>query len=70
MQAGCKRIEDMEWFQVLMFYGYRNGNDLDTADEDLELIPRLVDLVVIPKLAGERLDYGSCYALPPFVLLS
>ena len=45
----------MEWFQVLMFYGYRNGNDLDTSDEDLELIPRLVDLVVIPKLAGKIL---------------
>lgn len=52
LEAACKRIEDMEWFQVLMFYGYRNGNDLDTSDEDLELIPRLVDLVVIPKLTG------------------
>lgn len=52
LEDGCKRIEDMEWFQVLMFYGYRNGTDLDTSDEDLELIPRLVDLVVIPKLTG------------------
>ena len=60
MQAGCKRIEDMEWFQVLTFYGYRNGNDLDTSDEDLELIPKLVDLVVIPKLTGGLFTIVTC----------
>ena len=47
------QLEDMVWFQVLMFFGFNEGQDVDPGDEDLQLIPNLVDLVVIPKLTGK-----------------
>ena len=48
-----EQLEDMLWFQVLMFFGFSEGRELDPEDEDLQLIPNLVDLVVIPKLTGK-----------------
>ena len=47
-----EQLEDMLWFQVLMFFGFSEGREIDPEDEDLQLIPNLVDLVVIPKLTG------------------
>ena len=35
-----------------MFFGFSEGQEVDPEDEDLQLIPNLVDLVVIPKLTG------------------
>jgi len=43
----------MSWFEVLMFYGYREGEEPDSSDEDLQLIPQLVDKVLVPRLTGE-----------------
>ena len=37
-----------------MFYGYREGEEVDPSDEDLQLIPHLVDKVLIPRLTGVR----------------
>ena len=56
LDSSCSlELEDMSWFTVLMFYGFREGHDLDPSDEDLQLIPQLVDQAVIPKITGERL---------------
>ena len=38
---------------MLMFYGYREGEEPDSSDEDLQLIPQLVDRVLVPRLTGE-----------------
>ena len=37
----------MSWFEVLMFYGYKEGVEPDPGDPDLQLIPHLVDRVVV-----------------------
>ena len=42
----------MSWFEVLMFYGYKEGVEPDPGDPDLQLIPHLVDRVVVPKITG------------------
>ena len=42
----------MEWYESLMFYGYREGEDLDPKDSDLKLIPSLIEKVLLPKLTG------------------
>ena len=49
------QLEDMVWFQILMFFGFSEGSqDVDPDDDDdLQLIPNLVDLVVVPKLTGK-----------------
>ena len=57
-----EQLEDMLWFQVLMFFGYSEGREVDPEDEDLQLIPNLVDLVVIPKLTG---NLNTLVAFPP-----
>ena len=46
-------METMNWFEDLMFYGFREGEEPAVDDEDLQLVPRLVDKVVIPKLTGQ-----------------
>lgn len=61
MQADCCDFEEMSWFEVLMFYGYREGEEPDSSDEDLQLIPQLVDKVLVPRLTGER---GTSYTAP------
>ena len=69
-------MEDMDWFRVLMFYGYENGTDPDPSDQDLELIPQLVEKVVVPKLTGQgRVCVCVCawlnvMTLPPLPLAS
>ena len=40
----------MKWFEVLMFYGFREGVELDPGDPDTKLIPELVDRILVPKI--------------------
>lgn len=63
MQADCCDFEEMSWFEVLMFYGYREGEEPDSSDEDLQLIPQLVDKVLVPRLTGERVTSHTAPAL-------
>ena len=43
----------MSWYELLMFYGFKEGEEPRADDEDLNLIPKLVDKVVIPRLTGQ-----------------
>lgn len=45
-------LEDCRWFQVLMYYGFQEGVGLDMDDDDVQLIPSLVEKVVLSKLTG------------------
>ncbi len=40
-----------------MFYGYREGEEPDADDEDLQLIPRLVETVILAKITGKTPGY-------------
>lgn len=42
----------MDWFSLLLFYGCREGEEPDPSDQDSQLLPQLVDKVLIPKLTG------------------
>ena len=44
-------FEAMQWFQAVAMYG-DHGNITDTGDEDLKLLPCLIEKVLIPKLTG------------------
>ena len=46
-------LESMGWYELLMFYGFKEGEEPQSDDEDLSLIPKLVDKVVIPRLTGQ-----------------
>jgi len=41
----------MAWFQILQNFG-ESGGDIDEDDEDLDLIPKIVEKVVIPRAIG------------------
>ncbi len=46
-------LEDAQWFNVLMFYGFIEGIEPEQDDQDLLLIPNIVEKVVVPKLTGK-----------------
>lgn len=46
-----------------MFYGYREGCEPDAEDEDLQLIPRLVEAVILPKLTGQLAAWQTTSAV-------
>lgn len=45
----------MNWFESLMFYGFREGVELDPNDPDTRLLPELVDRVIVTKLTCKLL---------------
>ncbi len=46
-------LEDMSWMKDLLFYQYQSNGEIDKNDSDLQLIPKIIELVVFPKLTGE-----------------
>ncbi|GAB6030568.1 GC-rich sequence DNA-binding factor [Chamberlinius hualienensis] len=50
----CRTFEDMAWYETLVFYGCDERTNLDTLrkDPDINLVPLVVDRVVIPKLTN------------------
>lgn len=42
-------FEDMKWFQAVSMYGY-HGDKIDENDDDLNLVPLIVEKILIPKL--------------------
>ena len=52
-QAKVKDFEEMGWFEILMFYGFREGSDITMSDDDdTQLIPNLVERAVLPLVAS------------------
>jgi GC-rich sequence DNA-binding factor len=45
-------FEEMGWYETLMFYGYKEGAEIDKSDPDNKLMPSIVDKVLLPKLTG------------------
>ncbi|XP_070568099.1 PAX3- and PAX7-binding protein 1-like [Ptychodera flava] len=43
-------FEQMEWFETLMYYGFREGEGIERSDPDVKLMPGLVEKVVLPKI--------------------
>ena len=41
----------MNWYKTLLTYGYHGGKD-NIEDEDLKLIPHVIEKVLLPKLTG------------------
>ena len=50
LQAKVKEFKEMGWFEILMFYGFREGYDtmMSNDDDDVHLIPSLVERAVLP----------------------
>lgn len=51
LEDGAQNFEEADWAAYLVEYGVLDGQD-DAEDPDNNLVPYLVDEVVVPKLAG------------------
>jgi hypothetical protein len=50
MQPGCAEFEEMEWFGALVTYA-EDVPGVDN-DEDANLVPEVLQRVLVPKLTG------------------
>ncbi|KAM6986286.1 PAX3- and PAX7-binding protein 1 [Aplochiton taeniatus] len=51
LEADCPNFEHMLWFESLLFYGCEEQNLRQKGDVDVNLLPSIVERVVLPKLA-------------------
>ncbi|XP_056016602.1 PAX3- and PAX7-binding protein 1-like isoform X2 [Ostrea edulis] len=50
LEANCADFEDMKWFDTLVFYGFRLQDTVFKGDDDIGLLPSIVEKVLLPKL--------------------
>ncbi|KAJ8266400.1 hypothetical protein GJAV_G00130010 [Gymnothorax javanicus] len=51
LEADCPNFEYMLWFESLLFYGCEEQSNMQKDDVDINLLPAIVERVIIPKLA-------------------
>ena len=54
-QENCKDFEELRWYESLIFYGFKEGEVIDKEDDDVKLLPAIVDKILLPKLSGKCL---------------
>lgn len=42
----------MSWYLNLVGFGFHDSEDIDLKDDDVKIIPSLIEKAVIPKLIG------------------
>eukprot|EP00730_Choanoeca_flexa_P020014 TRINITY_DN9784_c0_g1_i8.p1 TRINITY_DN9784_c0_g1~~TRINITY_DN9784_c0_g1_i8.p1 ORF type:complete len:304 (+),score=72.19 TRINITY_DN9784_c0_g1_i8:34-945(+) len=52
LHADSPSLEEMAWFNDLACYGGRDGDPPADSDPDSRMVPMLVELAAVPKLAG------------------
>ncbi|XP_013387497.1 PAX3- and PAX7-binding protein 1 [Lingula anatina] len=50
LQVNCPDFEEMRWYETLMFYGYKEGQQLEDSDQDLKLLPTIVDKILLSRI--------------------
>ncbi|KAJ8348629.1 hypothetical protein SKAU_G00272180 [Synaphobranchus kaupii] len=51
LEADCPNFEYMLWFESLLFYGCEEQSNMKKGDVDVNLLPAIVERVILPKLA-------------------
>nr|XP_006816059.1 PREDICTED: uncharacterized protein LOC102800592 [Saccoglossus kowalevskii] len=59
LEPHCVDIEEMRWFESLIFYGFREYDGIDKEDLDNKLMPSLVEKVILPKLTCLNENVGQ-----------
>ena len=55
-QTDCTELSSMSWYRSVALYGHnRSTSSFDSSDPDNELIPMIVEKVLVPKLTGMTL---------------
>lgn len=45
----------MQWYINLVGFGFHHHEEIDPQDDDVKVIPSLIEKAVIPKLIGKHL---------------
>lgn len=51
LETDCANFEYMLWFESLLFYGCEEHSSMQRGDVDVNLLPAIVERVILPKLA-------------------
>lgn len=51
-QDGCPRLSSMSWYRSVALYGHTSSTSFNPSDLDNQLIPMIVEKVLVPKLTG------------------
>ncbi|XP_005112258.1 PAX3- and PAX7-binding protein 1 [Aplysia californica] len=46
----CVDFEDMSWFTILLFMGSKEGDEMDRGDDDVRILPSIVEKIILPKM--------------------
>ena len=57
----CKDIEEMPGFDSLLFFGYEEDEIMDKDDDDVKILPAIVDKIFFPKLTRKE-DFCFLYS--------
>ena len=53
-QAHSADFENSSWYEALMFYSFTEDGSVVRNDQDVKLVPSVIDKVLIPKVTGEK----------------
>lgn len=65
LQEQCQDFEDLSWYETLVHYGFEDEESICKDDDDIKLLPLIVEKIILPKLNSEynnrisRLSDGS-----------
>ena len=46
----------MDWFSSLLFMGSKDGEMLEIGDDDLKILPQIVEKILLPKMTCKFFD--------------
>lgn len=54
MDNDCKDLEKMEWYEIVMRYGFKpTETEAQLIDDpDIRLVPSLMEKIVLPRITG------------------
>jgi cold shock CspA family protein len=44
----------MSWYNSLVGFGFHDNEDIDPKDDDVKIIPSVIEKAVLPKLIGKQ----------------
>ncbi|CAH1800187.1 unnamed protein product, partial [Owenia fusiformis] len=50
LDATCRNFEEMGWYEALMFFGFREGVETPSDEQDMKLVPSIIEKVIMSKI--------------------
>lgn len=53
LQESCRDFEENSWFDTMLFYGSKLEELVENVDDDVKLLPTIVEKIIQPRLTGK-----------------